>query len=70
MTSQAHTPTAATANHAAEALLDRLAPADLDLRERVRLRLATPDGSAVDVLLDVDGGRIVEPNGRVDAIRW
>ena len=68
MTSQAHTPAAATANHVAEALLDRLAPADLDLRERVRLQLATPDGSAVDVLLDMHGGRIVEPNGRVDAI--
>jgi pimeloyl-ACP methyl ester carboxylesterase len=68
VTSQAHTPTAGTANHAAEALLERLEPADLDLCERARLRLATTDGGEVDILVDTRGGRIVEPNGRVDAL--
>jgi pimeloyl-ACP methyl ester carboxylesterase len=69
----AHTPPRASANHgaraAAETLVARLAPSDLDLRDgRARLRLASRDGDEADVLLDAGGGRIVEADGRPDAL--
>jgi hypothetical protein len=67
--SQTDTPPRSGANVAAGLLLERLAPEDLDLPAgRARLRLAVRDGDAVDVLLDRDGGRIAEADGRADAL--
>ena len=73
MAQAAHTPRPLGANHgahgAAEILVARLAPRDLDLRDGgARVRLATRDGDEVDVLLDNRGGRVVEPEGSEDAL--
>jgi pimeloyl-ACP methyl ester carboxylesterase len=57
------------ARRAAATLLERLAPDDLDLpTRRVRLRLAVVGGDEADVLLGRDGGAIVDPDGRPDAL--
>ena len=57
------------ARRAAEQLLERLLPEDLDLPDgEARLRLAVRGGSAVDVLLGGDGGRIADAAGRADAL--
>jgi pimeloyl-ACP methyl ester carboxylesterase len=71
--SQAHTPPRTSANpgarEAAEQLLARLLPRDLDLPEgSARLRLAVKDGDEVDVLLDPQGGAVAEPDGRPDSL--
>ena len=67
MASQTDTPPRAGANFAT--LLDRLAPAELDLQGGdARLRLEVVGGESVDVLLDESGGRIVEPQGEPDAL--
>jgi pimeloyl-ACP methyl ester carboxylesterase len=59
----------ARANVAAELLLERLAPADLDLRDgRARLRLVVNGGDEADVVLDGDGGAVSEPRGDPDAL--
>jgi pimeloyl-ACP methyl ester carboxylesterase len=76
--SPAHTRTRTQANPAAERLLERLEPADLDLPDgQARLRLAVTRGGAVDVLLDESGAEIAEPDGdrpdallRADAPTW
>ena len=69
MASPTNTPPRLSANHAAERLLERLAPGDLDLRDGdARLRLEVKAGDAVDVLLDPAGGRLAEPEGRPDAL--
>ncbi len=73
MASSTHTPPRRAANQgaraAAEKLLERLLPRDLDLPGgSARLRLATGDGDEVDVLLDGQGGRIEEASGRPDAL--
>jgi pimeloyl-ACP methyl ester carboxylesterase len=69
VTSEAHTPTTESANPAAQVLLERLAPADLDLPAgRARVRLAVRGGDDVDVLLDPRGGTLAEPDGRPDAL--
>jgi pimeloyl-ACP methyl ester carboxylesterase len=69
MASQAHTPAATAANPAAQILLERLEPADLDLPSgSARLRLAVRGGDEVDVLLDPGGARLAEPDGRPDAL--
>lgn len=69
MASQAHTPTTPGPNPAAETLLERLEPADLDLREaRARIRLEVRGGGSSDVILDRSGGRLGEPEGRPDAL--
>jgi pimeloyl-ACP methyl ester carboxylesterase len=58
-----------TARDAAEALINRLVPEDLDLRDGdARLRLALTDGDEVDVLLDRDGGLVAELDGKPDAL--
>src|SRR5436190_13340310 len=64
------TPRRLGANHAAEALLARLIPGDLDLREGgARLRLAVKEGDEVDVVLAADGGAVLEePSGNGDAL--
>lgn len=63
------TPPRLAANHAAERLLERLIPADLDLRDgSARLRLAVKDGDEVDVVLEEQGGRIEQPDGKFDAL--
>src|SRR4051812_12905077 len=63
------TPHKLSANHAAEVLLERLIPHDLDLPNgSARLRLAVKGGDEVDVLLDERGGRLVEPDGEADAL--
>jgi pimeloyl-ACP methyl ester carboxylesterase len=50
-------------------LLERLVPGDLDLVDgSARLRLAVKDGDEVDVVLDADGGRVEETNGKLDAL--
>ena len=55
------------ANPAADALLDRLEPADLDLPDgRARIRLAIRSGGETDVLLDRIGGTLAAPSGRAD----
>lgn len=57
------------ANPAADSLLDRLDPADLDLPDgRARIRLTVRGGGETDVVLDRTGGATAEPNGRADAI--
>jgi pimeloyl-ACP methyl ester carboxylesterase len=67
--SQTDTPPRNSANVAAERLLARLAPDELDLPDgRARIRLAVRDADAVDVLLDAHGGRVVEPDGRPDVL--
>jgi pimeloyl-ACP methyl ester carboxylesterase len=67
--SHAHTPSARTANPAAATLLERLVPAELDLRDgRARLRLVVRGGGAVDVLLTASGGALADPDGRPDAL--
>jgi pimeloyl-ACP methyl ester carboxylesterase len=54
---------------AAELLLDRLAPEDLDLPEGgARVRLSVKGGGDVDVLLNAHGGSIVEADGQADAV--
>ena len=73
MASQTHTPPHVSANpgarEAAEQLLARLLPRDLDLPDgRARLRLAVRDGDEVDVLLDPQGGQVADPDGRPDAL--
>src|SRR4051812_37178961 len=63
------TPRPLGANHAAATLLERLVPSDLDLRDGpARLRLAVKSGDQVDVLLDGNGGRVVEPDRTPDAL--
>jgi pimeloyl-ACP methyl ester carboxylesterase len=63
------TPTRTRANAAAELLLDRLAPDELDLPAgQARLRLSVKGGDEVDVLLDARGGTIASPGGRPDAL--
>jgi pimeloyl-ACP methyl ester carboxylesterase len=55
-------------NPAVEALLERLDPAELDLRGRQRVRLEVVGAGTTDIELDEDGGRIVEAKGRPDAL--
>lgn len=63
------TPPRSRANVAAELLLERLVPSDLDLRDgEARLRLAVKDGDEVDVLLNGGPGRIAAPEGKPDAL--
>jgi pimeloyl-ACP methyl ester carboxylesterase len=63
------TPPRPTANVAAELLLDRLVPADLDLPDgRARLRVSVKGGDEVDVLLDDGGGRLGAVDGSADAL--
>jgi len=58
-----------TTNPAAEALLERLEPGDLDLPAgSARLRLVTHATGEADVLLDASGGRLEEPQGSPDAV--
>jgi pimeloyl-ACP methyl ester carboxylesterase len=67
--SDAHTPSARTANPAAATLLERLDAGELDLRDgSARLRLVVSGGEAADVLLDAGGGTLADPNGRPDAL--
>jgi pimeloyl-ACP methyl ester carboxylesterase len=67
--SQAHTPSAAAVNPAARSLLERLAPADLDMPTgEARIRLAMRGGGETDVLLDNGGGHLAAPDGRPDAL--
>lgn len=69
MASSTHTPPRLSANQAAQALLDRLAPGDLDLPEgAARIRIAVQDADEVDVLLEPQGGTVAEPSGRPDAL--
>lgn len=73
MASRTHTPPQAAATSdaraAAQTLLERLLPSDLDLPEgRARLRLATRDGDDVDVLLTPEGGELAPADGRADAL--
>jgi pimeloyl-ACP methyl ester carboxylesterase len=63
------TPPRLDANFAAEELLARLAPAELDLRDGdARLRLSVKGADEVDVLLTPEGGSIVSADGRPDAL--
>jgi pimeloyl-ACP methyl ester carboxylesterase len=63
------TPSRPRANAAAEVLLERLRPEDLDLPEgKARLRLSVERGGEVDVVLDPSGGTLAEPAGRPDAL--
>jgi pimeloyl-ACP methyl ester carboxylesterase len=56
-------------NPAADALLERLDPSELDLPEgRARLRLVTTGGPESDVVLDAGGGRVAPAKGRPDAV--
>lgn len=55
-------------NPAVEALLERLDPAELDLRSRQRVRLEVAGAGATDIELDHDGAQIVETKGRPDAL--
>jgi pimeloyl-ACP methyl ester carboxylesterase len=65
--SQIDTPPRTGANFAT--LVDRLAPADLDLPAgEARIRLEVAGGEAADVLLDASGGRLVDPDGQPDAL--
>src|SRR5215216_6173270 len=67
--SPTNTPPRLRANHAAQVLLERLLPDDLDLPDgTARLRLSVQDGDEVDVLLDGSDGTVVEPHGRPDAL--
>ena len=68
MASATDTPADTAVNPAVEALLERLNPAELDLRGRQRVRLEVTGAGATDVELDEDGGRIVETKGRPDAL--
>ena len=52
-----------------EALLDRLAPAEMDVpRGKARIRLEVRHGEARDVLVDREGHQSVEARGRPDAL--
>src|SRR5947208_10293065 len=63
------TPRALSANHAADALLERLLPEDLDLRGgAARVRLALRGGDEVDVVLGPDGNHVEEADGKPDAL--
>jgi pimeloyl-ACP methyl ester carboxylesterase len=63
------TPQTLTANRAAEMLLERLLPRDLDLPDgSARLRLSVTGGDEVDVHLDESGGRVQAPDGTPDAL--
>jgi pimeloyl-ACP methyl ester carboxylesterase len=63
------TPPRPRANFAAEVLLARLLPEDLDLPDgKARLRLSVQGGAEVDVLLDSGGGTLAEPAGQPDAV--
>src|SRR4051795_5650533 len=63
------TPPRTGANFAAERLLERLEPSELDLPAgTARLRLAVKGGDEVDVLLDADGGELAQADGRPDAL--
>lgn len=54
---------------AAELLLERLIPQDLDLPDgEARLRLSVKGGDEVDVLLDDRGGRLAAVEGKPDAL--
>jgi pimeloyl-ACP methyl ester carboxylesterase len=67
--SRTHTPPHQSVRDAAETLLARLLPSDLDLPDgAARLRLALADGDETDVVLSSEGGRIAEPNGDPDAL--
>lgn len=69
MASTTDTPARTRANVAAEQLLARLAPDELDLPEgQARLRLSVKGGDEVDVLLDDGGGRIEQADGKPDAL--
>jgi pimeloyl-ACP methyl ester carboxylesterase len=69
MASTTDTPRRASANVAAQLLLERLVPADLDLRDgAARLRLGVKGGDEADVLLDEHGGAMAEPDGKPDAL--
>lgn len=73
MASTTHTPprppSNQTARGAAETLVERLQPRDLDLPEgSARVRLAVRGGDEVDVLLDAGGARIEDADGRPDAL--
>ena len=69
MASLSTTPALGRANPAAETLLDRLDPAELDLPAGgARVRLAVRDGDEVDVVLSKQGAQLVAPNGRPDAL--
>ena len=69
MAATTDTPARARANAAAELLLGRLAPGELDLRDgEARLRLSVKDGDEVDVLLDPRGGAVAEADGKPDAL--
>jgi pimeloyl-ACP methyl ester carboxylesterase len=69
MASTTDTPRRASANVAAQLLLERLVPADLDLRDGpARLRLGVKGGDEADVLLDEHGGTTAEPDGKPDAL--
>lgn len=57
------------ARQAAETLLGRLLPRDLDLPDgSARVRLELKGADSVDVLLDTQGGRVATPDGRPDAL--
>jgi pimeloyl-ACP methyl ester carboxylesterase len=63
------TPARARANVAAELLLERLIPEDLELPGgEARLRLSVKGGDEVDVLLDERGGRVAAVDGKPDAL--
>src|SRR3954454_16579283 len=68
MASATDTPAQSAVNPAVDALLERLDPAELDLRGRQRVRLEVRGAGATDIELDADGGRVVEPRGRPDAL--
>src|SRR3954453_7439433 len=63
------TPGLEGANPAAEILLGRLDPAELDLPGgSARVRLAVRDGDEVDVILNGHGAELAAPDGRPDAL--
>jgi pimeloyl-ACP methyl ester carboxylesterase len=71
--SHADTPAEAQPNHrartAAEILVARLLPGDLDLRDGGgRVRVAVRDGDEVDVVLSPAGARVAEADGSADAL--
>src|SRR3954451_22868338 len=68
MASATDTPAPSAVNPAVDALLERLDPRELDLRGRQRVRLEVRGAGWTDIELDTDGGRVVESNGRPDAL--
>lgn len=69
MASTTDTPPRPRANAAAELLLERLVPGELDLPDgAARLRLSVKGGDEVDVLLHERGGRVAAPDGQPDAL--